>query len=162
MHRYLNTFLYVVTRVIFILLLDKYFQYAFFKLSLSSIVIPRRTTSWDFSILFLSRNWFTLKPKFVSNIMNWNLQGFDFNEFTLNHFKIYPKSKLRLTFPTRTYCFIMSKITYSRFWDKKRISLMKILNNKGPRIDPYGIAQITSQQSLKLRSFFLLCCRLLR
>ena len=31
---------------------------------------------------------------------------------------------------------------------------MKILNNKGPRIDPYGIAQITFQQSLKLRSFF--------
>ena len=66
------------------------------KLSSSSTVIPSRTTSWDFSILFPSRSRVSLMSVFVPNIINWNLPRFSFNEFPLNHFRICPKSNLRL------------------------------------------------------------------
>ena len=73
-----------------------YFSMCVLKLRLSSIVIPNRITSWDFSSLYPSRDRFTLMSVFVPNIMNWNLSGFIFNEFTLNHFKMCPKSNLKL------------------------------------------------------------------
>ena len=34
---------------------------------------------------------------FIPNIMNWNLPGFGVSKFTLGHFRINPKSNLRLS-----------------------------------------------------------------
>ena len=42
----------------------------------------------------------------------------------------------------------------SDFETKKSISFMKMLNNKGPRIDLFGIPQITFHQSLKLEPIY--------
>ena len=66
-----------------------------FAFCFSSMVIPSRR-AWDLSILFPSRSRFTLILVFVPNIISWNLLGFGFQEFILNHFRICPKSNLKL------------------------------------------------------------------
>ena len=168
LYRYLYTLLCLVTRVICILLFDKYFQCAFQNLACHQIVISGRKNFWDFSILFPSRNRFTLISVFVHNIINWNLPGFAFNEFTISHFRIYPKLNLRLCnispniFPQELCALSSAKWDMSDFETRKNMSFMKILNNKGTRIDPCGIPQIISQQSLKLVIIFVLYFRLLR
>ena len=86
---------------------------------------------------------------FVPNIINRNLPGFGFNEFTLNHFRICPKSNLRLCnisgkiFP-QELSVLLAKLHMSDFEIEKSISFIKKLNNKGPRIHPCGIPQIIS------------------
>ena len=123
------------------------FSICFLKLSLSSIDIPSKTASWDFSILFPSRNRF-----FVPNIRNWNIPGFDFNEFTLNHFRIFPMPNLRLCnispniFLQELDNNVLSsvKLHMSGSETKKGILFMKMLNSKWPRIDGCSVPQTIS------------------
>ena len=51
---------------------------------------------WTISILFSSKIWFTLFSVFVSNIINWNLPEFGFDNITLKPFEniIYTKTDL--------------------------------------------------------------------
>ena len=98
--------------------------------------------------------------------MNSNLPGFGFHEFILNHFKICPKSNLRLCnispeiFPQEIIVLSSSKLHISDFETMKMF--MKMLKRKGPRIYPCGIPQITYHQLLKLEPIFVICLRLLR
>ena len=102
------------------------FSICFLKHNLSTIVIPSQKTSHDFSISFPSRYRFTLMSVFIPNIMNWNLPEFRFHEFNLNHFEICPKSNFRLcnispnNFPQELIVLSSTKITYIRFWDKRK------------------------------------------
>ena len=156
---YLNTFLCFITRVIGILLFEFFFSLSVLKLSLSSIVIPSRTILWIFSILFPSKNRFILIAVFISNIMNWNLPGFGFNEFNSSYFVICPKSNLRICniwpriFPQKYVVLSSSKLHVSDFQTKKSISFIKRLNNKRLRIDPCGIQLVNSHQSLSWNLF---------
>ena len=108
------------------------------KFNLSSIVIPSWITSWDILISFSSRTRFTLMSVFVSNIMNWNLPGLGFNEFTLNHFRIYPKSNLRLCnispniFPQEVG-FDEFALSYFRICPKSNLRLCNISPNIFPQ-----------------------------
>ena len=79
-----------------------------------------------------------------------------------------PKSNLRLSnispdiFLQELSVFSSAKLYTSDFETKKSISLMNMLNNKGPGINPCGIPQVISHQSLKLEPIFVLCFWLLR
>ena len=138
------------------------FSMCVLKLHVSSIVILSRTTFWDFSILFPNRNRFTLMSIFVPNIMNWNLPGFGFNEFTLNHFKIFLQSNLRLckmppnVFLQELNVLSSAKSHMSDFDAKENMLFTKLLNNKGPRIDPCGIPQVTKAATYSSLCFWLL------
>ena len=105
---------------------------------------------------------------FVPNIINCYLPGFGFSQFTLNYLRIFPKSNLRLSnispdiFLQELSVLSSAKLYTSDFETKESISLMNMLNIKGPRINPCGIPQVISHQSLKLESIFVLCFWLLR
>ena len=135
------------------------------RINLSSLVIPSRTTSKDFSILHFIQKWIYLNVNICSQYHEWNLPGFGFNKFTLSHFKIYPKSNLRLSpyIFQQEFAVLSSAILHMfGFETKKSISFLKMLNNKRPTIDPCCIPKIASHQSLKLEPIFILCFWLLR
>lgn len=110
--------------------------------------------------LQINKTRFTLMLVSFPSIINWNLAGFGFNEFNMNHFKIYSISNLRLcnilrkTFPHELKVSSLGKLHISNFETKKSIPFMRMLNNKGPGVDPCGIPQIASCQSLKLEPIF--------
>lgn len=87
---------------------------------------------------------------FAPNIMNRNLSGFRFNEFTLKHFRIHLISSLKLCnispniFPQGLNVLSSAKLNMSDFETQNSISFIKMLNNKGLRTDPYSIPQIIS------------------
>ena len=51
----------------------------------------------------------------------------------------------------------LAKLHISEFSTKKKISLMNILNNSGPKIDPWGIPQQVSFHLLYEEPTFVLC-----
>ena len=75
---------------------------------------------------------------FVPSIMNWNLPGLGFNEFTLNHFRIYPESNLRLCnispniFPQEVG-FNEFTLSYFRICPKSNLRLCNISPNIFPQ-----------------------------
>ena len=78
---------------------------------------------------------------FAPNIMNGNLSGFRFNEFTLKHLI----SSLKLCnispniFPQGLTVLSSAKLDMPDFETQNSISFIKMLNNKGLRTDPCSI-----------------------
>ena len=60
-------------------------------------------------------------------------------------------------FPQELVVLLSAKLHISDFGTKKSVSFMKMLHNKGLRIDPCSIPEITSRQSLKTEPIFVPC-----
>ena len=77
------------------------------------------------------------------NIMNSNLPGFGFKVFTLNNYRICPKPNSRLSnispniFSQELSVLASAKLHMPDSETEKNITFMKMLSNKGLRINPW-------------------------
>ena len=100
---------------------------------------------------------------YFPRIIYWNLPWFGFKELTVNHINTFFKSirrlvKILLDNLLQEYIVLSSaKLQLSHLKTKKNKSLMKILNKKGPRIDPWGIPQIIFHHSPNTGTIFVFC-----
>ena len=72
---------------------------------------------------------------------------------------VHIKSSLILarSFPREYIVLSSAKLQSSDFSTKKEISLMNILNNSGPNIEPWGVPQQISDHSLYEEPTLVLC-----
>ena len=129
-------------------------------------------------ILSVELTWvsFMTRPSSASNVlvytfdnsMAWNLDGFAIREFALNQ-----SSKLLISWnrtwriysteePAQDITLSSAQLNNEHFSEKKKISLIKILNKRGPSIEPCGTPRSTSSQLLLWSHMLTLCLCLCR
>ena len=116
------------------------FKYVYWKIAYHHFVIPRGLTSLlDLTLLLSIINVILLLSMFDPRNIIWDLPELATILFILNHLKIKcvpSQSSLFKFWWAWLYCCIIGKLQTSVSWMKNINSIIKSLNNTGPRTEP--------------------------